>query len=94
MDLSRYIFWDVDFGAIDWEKHRRFVIQRVISKGSLEDWKKIIEFYGPEKVKKALTRERYLDKKTLNFSSYYFQVPKEEFRCYNSIPSGQKLWNY
>ncbi len=92
MDLSTHLFWDVDYNAIDWDKHRVFVILRVLSRGSIEDWKEIKAYYGLEKIEKALLQARYLDKRTLNFSSYYFNIPKEKFRCYNIMQSSPKHW--
>jgi hypothetical protein len=92
MNLSIHLFWDVDYDAINWDKHRGFVISRVLSRGSLEDWKEIISFYGMEKIMLALLHARYLDKRTLNFSSFYFNIPKEEFRCYNIIQLSPTHW--
>lgn len=94
MNLSKHLFWDADYHAIDWERHKGFVIQRVFSKGTLADWRQINAFYGEENVIKSLLQQRYLDKKTLNFASYFYNIPKEKFRCYNSSLSGQKLWIY
>lgn len=35
MKLSREIFWDTDYDKIDWEKHRDWVICRVLEYGSI-----------------------------------------------------------
>ena len=94
MKLSKSLFWDVDYNTIDWEKNCQFVIYRVLMRGTLEDWNEIKQYYGLEKIKNVATYLRYLDKKTLNFCSIYFDIPKEKFRCYNTNPSIQKLWNY
>ncbi|MFO7613965.1 MAG: hypothetical protein R6W71_04920 [Bacteroidales bacterium] len=83
MNLPMHLFWDVDYGSIDWDKHRIFVITRVCSKGSLSDWKEIIDYYGAEEIRRALMQARYLDPRTLAFSSFYFNTPKEQFRCCN-----------
>jgi len=88
--LSRYLFWDTDPETVDLDSHPRYVIEKVVSLGQLEDWNKILSYYGAEKVKEEVLQIRYLDNKTLHFLSFYFKVPIEEFRCYKhrqSIPA-------
>jgi len=92
--LTKEIFWDVDFDHLDFDKHARFVIGRVLMRGTLEDWFEIKRYYGPERIKKEATQLRYFDKKTLSFCSVYFDVPRAKFRCFIEPPSIKKLWNY
>ena len=40
------IFWDVNLVDIDWSKHARFVIQRVVERGRIEDWITLKKSYG------------------------------------------------
>lgn len=94
MKLSKHIFWDIDMDKIDWDKHMAFVISRVLTRGSLNDWKEINSYYGSKKVKKILLHVRFLDRKNLNFCSYYFNIAKKHFRCYDLMQSGQKHWTY
>jgi hypothetical protein len=42
----KWIFWDVDFDAIDLERHANGVIARVLERGRLEDVRWLIESYG------------------------------------------------
>ncbi|OQX99384.1 MAG: hypothetical protein B6I24_02695 [Bacteroidetes bacterium 4572_128] len=92
--LNKVLFWDIDYQSVDYEKHARFVIQRVLTRGNLEDWKELKRYYGKIKIKKEVIKIRYLDKKTLNFCIHFFNIKKEKFRCYNIEPSIRKLWNY
>ena len=83
MKLPSYLFWDVDQSTIDLKKNARFVIQRVIQRGSLKEWSSIKAFYGIDVVKKEILAMRSLDKKTLNFFSTYFNLHKNTFRCFS-----------
>ncbi len=67
MNLPSYLFWDTDLTSLDYNKHARFVIQRVVMKGSIDDWRTIKAFYGLEFIKKEIVQIRYLDTLTLNF---------------------------
>ncbi|MGI6478100.1 MAG: DUF6922 domain-containing protein [Salinivirgaceae bacterium] len=94
MELSKTLFWDTDINKLDYEKHSRLIIERVLMRGTLNDWFEIKKYYGLERIKNETLKIRYLDKVTLNFCSKYFKIPKQQFRCYNTEPSIQKLWNY
>ncbi len=82
MNLSRVIFWDTQYDTINWEKKARFVIERVVMYGTVEDWRTIKAFYGINRIKEEMLQARDLDAKTLSFLSCIFDIPKEEFRCY------------
>jgi hypothetical protein len=92
--LRKEIFWDVEYDSIDYEKHSRFVIGRVVMRGNLRDWKNLMDFYGIDRIKSEVVNIRYLDKKTLSYLSSVFNIKKEQFRCYNTEPSIKALWNY
>jgi len=90
MELSPFLFWDTDYEKIDWDKSYSYVIEKVVTYGSLKDWDQIKRYYGLEKIKETSINLRNLDSKTLNFLSFYFKIPMDEFRCYKfkqSIPT-------
>jgi len=76
------LFWDTDPGALDFEKNARWIIARVLQYGDLGDLRKLVAFYGWERIEKEMLQVRYLDKLTLNLLSVLFKIPKEKFRCY------------
>lgn len=94
MQLSNHLFWDVNHQSIDYNKHARFVIERVVLFGRLIDWKELKAFYGLTKIKQEVIQLRTLDLKTLNFLSLVLNEPRENFRCYEQIQSASKHWNY
>jgi len=94
LDLPKRLFWDTNMENLDWDTHARFVIERVVQYGYISDWIAIKRHYGLKKIKTELLQSRYLDKKTLNFFSLYFNIPKTKFRCYNTHPSVKALWDY
>jgi hypothetical protein len=94
MPFHRSLFWDTEFEQIDYERNAPYIIGRVLMRGNLQDWYDLKELYGLEKIKREAMQIRYLDKKTLNFCSTYFDIPKEQFRCYTIMQSIQAPWNY
>jgi hypothetical protein len=46
--LRKSLFWDTDIEKIDWNKHRQYVIERVMERGTEAEKIMINEFYGIE----------------------------------------------
>ena len=92
--IDKNLFWDIDFTDLNFEKHARFVIERVLSKGDLDDWYELKKIYGLDRIKRESLQIRYLDKKTLNMLSLFFNIPKEKFRCYTTRRYLREFWDY
>ena len=93
-DLKTEYFWDVRIDDIDVRESKRLIIERILSYGTLNEIKKIINFYGEENVINTLTGLNYLDCKTLNFASKLFNIPKKKFKCLKRKQSHHQHWNY
>ena len=48
------LFWDIDVTSLDWEKHKRWIIQRVFEYGNDVEVKTIIDHYGTTAVEETL----------------------------------------
>ena len=38
LHLSKTLFWDVTPDSVDWIRHRDWLMQRVLERGTWEDW--------------------------------------------------------
>lgn len=92
--LNKSLFWDVDPEKIDLIKHRRFILERVINYGTLDNLKEIFRIYGQQKIKKDIYYLKNLSNKSLNFVSFFFSIPKEQLTCYTKKLSNREHWNY
>lgn len=92
--LNKRIFWDTDFGKIDYDKSYRSVIERVFERGDVEDIRQVRRYYGDEKVKWTLTNAKWLRYDIFVFCKNLFQFKNEDFRCYNLQQSNQIPWAY
>ncbi len=93
-NFSTYLFWDTDINKLDLKRHAQYIIERVIMRGTLNDWIELKKTYSKLKLKNACLKASYLDKITLNFCSLYFNIPKEKFKCYINQQSNPNYWNY
>ena len=83
--LSKRLFWDVDPETIDDRVHCRYVIQRVLERGSLEDIKATVAHYTMPFMIAEAQQIRSLDPVTLAFAACLGNVKEDTFRCYSSI---------
>ena len=90
--LSPHLFWDVDREQVDPEKHRRSIIQRVLERGSWNDWKAIKAEYTLPSIVEEARNMRCLEPTALAFVSCVGHLPKESFRCCSSRPSNLPPW--
>ncbi len=79
--FSKYLFWDTPIELIDREKHKRSIVERVLTRGFLEDFYTLIKMYSKEEITDAIKGSRVLDKKTANFCSLYFNIPLNEINA-------------
>ncbi|MCC5844416.1 MAG: hypothetical protein JJU05_09210 [Verrucomicrobia bacterium] len=86
--LSPALFWDVDPASVDAARHKRFVICRVMDRGSREDVRLTRAFYSPAEIREALLGARSLHKKTIAYFAVMFGLPREAFRAYTVQQTG------
>ena len=79
--LSNFLFWDCDEDRIDYARRVNFVLERVFSMGTENDIKEAVRYYGIETIKNEIIKIKILDKKTLNYLSILFKIPKRRFTC-------------
>ena len=93
-NLSSHLFWDVDTGKLDPDKQKNLIIQRVLDFGLLSDWREIYLFYGLSTIVDVAKDLRCLDKKSATFLATLCNIPREEFKCFSTTQSKDKLWNF
>jgi hypothetical protein len=75
------LFWDTNIADIDINKHNKFIIERVIKRGTRKDWETTLKLYGKKSVRDQALTIRSLDPKSLNYLSIFFNTNKNKFRC-------------
>ncbi len=79
--FSSHLFWDCDRVKLDPKRHARFIIGRVLARGTWADWQELKRRYPTDRLRDEVIRIRVLDRKSLAFCSAIFKIPREEFRC-------------
>ncbi|MFA7449153.1 MAG: helix-turn-helix domain-containing protein [Weeksellaceae bacterium] len=45
-NIRRNLFWDTNFDTIDWNKHKRAIIDRILERGNQKEIEEIARFYN------------------------------------------------
>jgi hypothetical protein len=94
LGLPRELFWDVDAGKVDVERHAGLIIERVLELGRLVDWRRVLGYYGEDRVKEVVTELRELSPQVVSLCCAVFGIQKEAFRCYTGRPFPRAPWIY
>jgi hypothetical protein len=81
-DFNKYIFWDIDYEKINFEKQKLFVIERVLVMGDETDERKLFNYYKIRDIKKAAKKSTLLNDMTISYLSVILNIPEEKFKCY------------
>ncbi len=71
--LTPQLFWDVDPDTIDPEKNIQWLLERVLQRGTWEDWLLISRFYGKQTIREMTPRLR-VDAKSAHFLQLHGQI--------------------
>ncbi len=93
-ELSNRLFWDTEPDNLEATKHKRYIIQRVLTRGTIEEFRSILDFYGKESVRGTVKEIRDLDNVTMHFCRDFFELPFEEMKCKILKQSQPQHWNY
>ena len=88
-DFSPNLFWDADPADLDFSKHMKYVVQRVLERGTLDDMRHMFSMYGFDNVVATSKTLRSLDPVSFSFIVNLSGQPREAFRCYTLNQSGQ-----
>lgn len=68
--LSSELFWDVSQKDVDPDRHERWLIERVLQRGSWEDWLLIRSYYDKTRLLNLFPQLR-IDPKSAHFLKRY-----------------------
>jgi hypothetical protein len=80
--FRRSLFWDVPASALDMDKNRRLILERVFSRGNIEEFRSVNQYYTRDEIRDAIKLIGSLDNKTLHFISKFYQIKYTELKCY------------
>jgi hypothetical protein len=82
--ISEHLLWDVDRQNIDWKAMRKFIVQRVVERGGINDFYALFRLYGGVRGVKKTVKELpvVLNPRDEAFVRTIFNLKKEDLQCY------------
>ena len=80
--LSDHLFWDVARSSVDPDANERFLVSRIMDRGTSGDVRLAWTYYGESRVREALLAAPSLQRKTIAFFANQFRISRDAFRAY------------
>lgn len=71
LEIASHLLWEFDLSTFDYQASRKIVIERVIERGNLEDWRAMVSFYGKAMVREIALSSKHLSSKDRIFTSIF-----------------------
>jgi hypothetical protein len=75
------IFWDTNLDSLDAEKHKRYIIERILEFGDEEAYRWMFTNYSSEEIIEVVKKSRRISRKTAVMMANLYDIPKEEIKC-------------
>jgi len=62
-EINPHLLWEYNLNSFDFHKSSRIVIERVIERGNMEDWREMIKLYSKNEILEVVSESRQLSKK-------------------------------
>jgi hypothetical protein len=93
LPLRKELFWDIDFNKLNTFSHKRIITERVLTLGNLDEFFFLLDTYDTQTLVDEISEIGYLDPKTISFVVSYFNINKNQLKCYTRKQSIVQHWN-
>lgn len=72
-NINPALLWEYDWEKIDIEKSAALIIERVIQRGRLSDWRAMVSFFGKAACRQVAQKSRQLSRKDQAFCLLFLE---------------------
>jgi len=69
--LPQHLLWEYDLNTFNYDRSYKIVIERVLERGNIEQWRDILLYYGKEKILETIDWSTQLNKRDKEFSKFF-----------------------
>lgn len=73
--MSAHLLWEFDADTIDFSKHYRIIIERIIERGGMDEWRGAVKHYGVETICEVAKSSKGLSDRNRNFALLFARSP-------------------
>ena len=69
--INPALLWEYDLGTFNYVKSYKIVIERILQRGNLNEWREMVQLYTREQILETIERSAQLDRKEKEFSRFF-----------------------
>ena len=73
--ISPHLLWEYSMESFDFLKSKKLVIERIVQRGNIQDWRIMMDYYSKADILKTVRNSRQLSKKDKSFTEIFVDSP-------------------
>jgi hypothetical protein len=69
--INSALLWEYDLETFNYEKSYKIVIERVLERGNLEEWREMVKLYTREQILETIEWSAQLEERDKKFSRFF-----------------------
>jgi hypothetical protein len=69
--INTALLWEYDLDTFNYDRSYKIVIERVLERGNLDQWKEMVNYYSREKILETIEWSAQLDQRDKEFSRFF-----------------------
>ena len=69
--INPALLWEYDLETFNYERSYKIVIERVLERGNLNEWREMVQLYKKEQILETIEWSAQLDKRDKDFSKFF-----------------------
>ena len=69
--INTALLWEYDLDTFNYDKSYKIVIERVLERGNLEEWREMVQLYSNEQILETIEWSAQLDRRDKEFSKFF-----------------------
>jgi hypothetical protein len=71
LNIRPHLLWEYNFATFDFQNGAAIVVERVINRGNMEDWKALTAHYSKEKIIELANLSKQLSERDERFAALF-----------------------
>jgi len=73
INIPQHLLWEYNLDTFDYDKSYKIVIERVLQRGNLQQWREIFRYYGTAKILETIAWSSQLSGRDKAFSKLFLK---------------------
>ena len=71
--INDRLLWEYDLDTFNYDRSYKIVIERVLERGTLDEWREMLNYYGEQKVLETIEWSSQLTERMKHFSRFFLK---------------------